>query len=56
MKIKINITLDEEVIEYLNKYCEENHINRSSSINKIIHDYMKVSNYNTFQYLLKKGE
>ena len=40
-KIAKTITLDEELVEYLEKDAEANHLEFSSRMNQILHKYME---------------
>lgn len=39
MKEKINVTLDPEVINIIDKFAKEMHINRSAALNYILYEY-----------------
>ncbi len=39
-KVKVGFSIDIEVIEEFNLYCENNTINKSKLINKILNDFV----------------
>lgn len=40
-KQKVGFSIDKINMEYLNDYCEENYINKSQLVNKLISNFLK---------------
>jgi hypothetical protein len=40
-KQKVGFSIDKINMEYLNNYCEENYINKSQLVNKLISNFLK---------------
>lgn len=40
-KQKVGFSIDKVNMEYLNNYCEENYINKSQLVNKLISNFLK---------------
>lgn len=45
-KVKVGFSVDMEIIDEFNKYCELNSINKSKLISKILSDFMNEKNQN----------
>lgn len=44
-KVKVGFSIDKEIIDEFNQYCEINSINKSKLINKILSDFINEKIY-----------
>ena len=44
-KVKVGFSIDKEIIDEFNSYCELNSINKSKLINKILFDFINKKSY-----------